>query len=59
MPEKYQFEFYKFQFNGDADSCFALADLFKAGWELVNVGAFSISEGFHWIHLQRWHRPKV
>lgn len=54
QPEQKLPERYKFQFNGDEDSCRALADMFRAGWELQNIGAFSIDDGHHWIHLQRW-----
>lgn len=46
---------YKFQFNGDVDSCHALAALLKDGWSLLNTNAFSIADGYHWIHLEKWH----
>lgn len=49
LPRKYNF-----QFNGDVDSCLALADLLKAGWGLANCGALQTKEGFHWIRLERW-----
>lgn len=47
---------YRFQFNGDPDSCIALADLLRVGWELVNVDPLQTADGFHWIKLQRYVR---
>jgi len=50
---------YSFQFNGDVDSCAALADLIRAGWELANVDPLKTDEGFSWIKLQRYVKKAI
>ncbi len=51
MPKRY-----KFQFNGDVESCMALASLLKDGWEVASCGypAFAVADGYHWINLVKW-----
>jgi hypothetical protein len=42
---------YDFQFNGDVDSCLALASLIKDGWA---VETLSVGDGFTWMHMEKW-----
>lgn len=42
---------YEFQFNGDVDSCMALASMFRDGWTLERTG---VAGGFKWFYLEKW-----
>lgn len=43
---------YYFQFNGDVDSCLALASMFRDKWEIKD---FDKSDGYTWIILINYY----
>jgi hypothetical protein len=47
---------YKFQFNGDVDSCLALASMFKDKWELDGVQQIQQEDGYSWILLVNYYK---
>jgi len=51
MKEIKEPKYYKFQFNGDIDSCEALKTMINDGWQ--TSGTFT-EDGYTWFSLEHW-----